>query len=897
VTVRDSIHGPTSGPDVERARDLEPRYHAFISYSHEADPLLAPALQRALQRFAKPWYRARALRIFRDEASLSANPALWPAIAAALDDSGHFILLASPQAAASPWVTREIRHWLGLDGAAETAGPGRAERLLVGLTAGELIWDEITNDYDWQRTTALSSDLRGTFTHEPRYIDLRWAHDEDELSLRHPHFRDAVAEFAAPLHDVPKDEIAGEEIRQHRRTVRVARAAVAVLAALTALALAASIVAVRQRDTARRERNVALSRLLAAEAQGAAPRWDRALLLGLEAYRAAATPDGRSAVLEALQRRGRLLGYLHYPPAHFDGLETVALSADGRRAVAAGDDGVVIWDVETGRRLATIRSGPVDQAGLAGDLVLTHGARTVTAWGLGDRSRHWSISGVRILAVSPGGRTFATAGAAGLCRWTTATRARSCAPLPAVLGPASALAVSADGQTLAAAGGRGSLVLWRNGPMRHVTGMPAVETVKDLTLSNTGLLGAVTEAGLRLYGAKGRPAGALMDTGRRPVKSVGVSPDGRWLVAGTRYGAAILWNLHGREPGRALLGHDPANGIVDVAFASLPLFATADASGAITLSRPDREALVRPLPGVNGDVNGISVTPDGRRLAISSGFGSRAVDDLTTGRRLCSDESEQQPPPPPGAPGRLPPAAPGPSHCAATAAVGRAPPAVGTRDGSVVVWDARHQHRLAHRRVANEAVTVTASRDGTTIAAQTAEAVRFLRLPSLAAIGPPHPCARNATMNLAFSADASTAAVVCDQGVLLWRRGERPVTLALPAGVNPVSAALRGGLLAVGGDGKTVLWDIQAGRQLGLPLKAPGRGGYVLVAYRPSTAELVTVSNTGAAAAWNVLPWLDDDALRTQACAVAGRNLTRGEWQTAVPGRAYHATCSRWASG
>lgn len=80
------------------------RYNGFISYSHAADGALAPALQRGLQRFAKPWYRARALSIFRDDTSLTATPHLWTSIQQALDDSEFFILLASPDAAASPWV-------------------------------------------------------------------------------------------------------------------------------------------------------------------------------------------------------------------------------------------------------------------------------------------------------------------------------------------------------------------------------------------------------------------------------------------------------------------------------------------------------------------------------------------------------------------------------------------------------------------------------------------------------------------------------------------------------------------------------------------------------------------------------------------------------------------------
>jgi len=74
-------------------------YHGFISYSHAADGKLAPAIQKGLQRFAKPWYRVRALHIFRDDASLAANPELWGSITNALEASEYLILLASPRAA------------------------------------------------------------------------------------------------------------------------------------------------------------------------------------------------------------------------------------------------------------------------------------------------------------------------------------------------------------------------------------------------------------------------------------------------------------------------------------------------------------------------------------------------------------------------------------------------------------------------------------------------------------------------------------------------------------------------------------------------------------------------------------------------------------------------------
>jgi hypothetical protein len=78
-----------------------PAYDAFISYSHAKDKSIASALQSVVQKLGKPWYQRRALRVFRDDTSLSATPGLWPTIERALGQSRYFVLLASPEAAAS----------------------------------------------------------------------------------------------------------------------------------------------------------------------------------------------------------------------------------------------------------------------------------------------------------------------------------------------------------------------------------------------------------------------------------------------------------------------------------------------------------------------------------------------------------------------------------------------------------------------------------------------------------------------------------------------------------------------------------------------------------------------------------------------------------------------------
>src|SRR3990170_8496752 len=87
-------------------------YDAFVSYSHAKDKPIAAALQSVMQKLGKPWYRRRASRVFRDDTSLSATPHLWPSIEKALSESDHLILLASPEAASSPWIAKEVEHWL-----------------------------------------------------------------------------------------------------------------------------------------------------------------------------------------------------------------------------------------------------------------------------------------------------------------------------------------------------------------------------------------------------------------------------------------------------------------------------------------------------------------------------------------------------------------------------------------------------------------------------------------------------------------------------------------------------------------------------------------------------------------------------------------------------------------
>ncbi len=86
-------------------------YDAFISYSHDADMDLAPAVRTGLQRLAKKWNRRRALSIFLDQSSLELTSELRAALDKRIGDTRWLVLLMSEVSAESEWVGAEIEQW------------------------------------------------------------------------------------------------------------------------------------------------------------------------------------------------------------------------------------------------------------------------------------------------------------------------------------------------------------------------------------------------------------------------------------------------------------------------------------------------------------------------------------------------------------------------------------------------------------------------------------------------------------------------------------------------------------------------------------------------------------------------------------------------------------------
>ena len=195
-------------------------YNAFISYSHAADGKLAPALQNALEKFAKPWHKIRNLNIFRDEASLTASPHLWSNIQAALEKSEYLIYLASPTSANSKWINKEIEYWLEHKS---------IDKLLIALTDGEILWDDQTNFFLNADINSLPTVLENKFKEEPFYIDLRNSRTQKDLSLNNPIFKKEVLKLAAHLHGKEPKDLASEEVSAHNKMIRLRNGAIGTL--------------------------------------------------------------------------------------------------------------------------------------------------------------------------------------------------------------------------------------------------------------------------------------------------------------------------------------------------------------------------------------------------------------------------------------------------------------------------------------------------------------------------------------------------------------------------------------------------------------------------------------------------------------------------------------------
>jgi WD40 repeat protein len=719
------------------------------------------------------------------------------------------------------------------------------------------------------------------------------------------------------------------------------------VACLLVLAVIAGAVALEQRANARAEATAAAAQRLGAQAL-ADDNLDRALLLARQGVALDDSLQTRSNLLAALLKSPAVIGVLR---GDGDRLTSLGLSPDDRTLAFVDDDGTlrivdtrtrrpaarpqtlpgpvaadgvrfsndgsriavggeqpVVLDARTRRVLARL---PLHDVHVSHDLRFSADGRTLFAlvslpWGasiqrfdarngrpFGREQPITRRSAQVTLMVTRDGRRLVTSIDGGP---TVVHDARTLRPLKRFPVGAEQAALSPDDRTLLAGG--------RDGAVRFldlVTG--------KLRTASTRHDGAVVRAAFSADGDTAVTAGEdnrvivwnveraaaaeTLEGNAAQITGLAISRGGQTLYTAALDGKVLIWDLAGnRRLGRPFdigpanqlgsrsVGPDGAGRPIDIGpplnYALSPdgkVLAVGHGDGKVTLI--DARTL-RPLSTfralAKGPVGGIGYVPGGRLLVVGGDDGILALADPQHGKLVKP------------LPGHRSPAFSADGRIMATLSA-----------GNISLWTLQAGQPLGNPRryyPAGGAFHVSLSPDGRTLAVtsgelgvETVDVATLRRRKSLTG--------SETVLHTSFTPDGRFIVGGSSKGwARLWSTDTwRPAGRALAGHTREVlglASSPDSRTLATGStDGTIRLFDLRTQQPLGTPL--PGVPNHpVYPQFTPDGAYLFAITNAGRAYRWDMRP----SSWARYACAVAGRTLTRTEWNDALPAHNYEPACT-----